>query len=121
MPGVDREQRKSLSFRADPCIGVRSWQFAHWARYGMQDVSGGAGLCPAPPARPVCRSQRRATVIEEHTLHSFWLALDAPDAAGQQADQQYLAHGLPKLERNHSTVLGIYELSAPQRESKKQG
>lgn len=58
---------------------------------------------------------------DQRTLHRFWLALDAPDAAGQQADQQYLAHGLPEPERNHSTVLGIYELSAPQRESKRQG
>lgn len=54
-------------------------------------------------------------------LQSLWLALDTPDVAGQQADQQYLAHGLPKLERNHREVLGIYELSAPQQERKREG
>lgn len=123
MQGMDREQRKPLASRADPHVSVRGWQFARWARDGMWDVSGGAGLCPAPalPARPVRFDQRQAAITEEHTLHSFWLPLDAPDAAGQQADQQYLAHGLPKPERNHSTALGIYELSAPQRESKRQG
>ena len=123
MPGADGEQRKPLSFRADPHICVRGWQFPHWAQGGMWHVSGEAGLCPvlAPQTQPVCCDQRRAAITEDHTLHSFWLASDAPDAAGQQAHQQYLAHRLPKPERNHSTVLGIYELSAPQRESERQG
>lgn len=68
------------------------------------------------PAQCACCSKRQAAVTEEHTLQSLWLALDTPDVAGQQADQQYLAHGLPKLERNHRAMLGIYELSAPQQE-----
>lgn len=80
----------------------------------------GARLCPAP-AQPTCCNNRQAAVTEEHTLQSLWLALDTPDVAGQQADQQYLAHGLPKLERNHREVLGIYELSAPQQERKREG
>lgn len=58
---------------------------------------------------------------EEHTLCSLSLALGAPDAAGQQAEQPHLAHGLPEPERNHSAVLGIYELSAPQRGNTRQG
>lgn len=84
-----------------------------------QDV-GIERLCPAP-AQPACCNKRQAAITEEHMLQILWLALDTPDVAGQQADQQYLAHGPPKLEKNHRAMLGIYELSAPQQERKRQG
>lgn len=92
-----------------PHISVRGCQFACWAWAGMQDVSAGAGLCPAPasPAWLLCHEQCQAAVMVEHTLLSSWLALDAPDAAGQQAHRQRLAQGLPKPERNRTAVLGM--------------
>lgn len=49
------------------------------------------------------------------------MALDATDAAGQQADLPYLALGVPELEKNCSVVRGIYDLSALQRGNRRHG